>query len=33
MVGLDRDALVLGGLIFIGGRLTVAAFILSLRAI
>jgi hypothetical protein len=32
MVGFDRDALVIGALILIGGVLTVAAFALSIHA-
>jgi hypothetical protein len=33
MVGLDRDSLVIGGILFIGGFLTLAAFFISMRGI
>ena len=33
MVGFDRDALVLGGILLIGGILTLAAFVISIRHI
>ena len=32
MVGFDRNSLVVAGILMIGGILTVAAFVLSIRA-
>lgn len=31
MVGIDRDSLVIGGILFMGGFLTFAAFAISIR--
>ena len=31
MVGFDRDSLVIGGILFMGGLLTLAAFLISIR--